>query len=200
VEGNCKYSHVASAVVNSRQGVILKFRTGDWVLKLELPRRHIGTEILSCRTVPPPPLISDFTISESITVISWTRKVLGDRVFGICVPRERFLILSLFRFPFVCNIRILDANSGKALYFIIMACFYWQQFQGRETTFIAKKSTDLLRKASCSNLSLYVTASMSIEVNCLCFNTVQKKDVITATLFLIKTPTARLSQVFTSYA
>jgi hypothetical protein len=102
-------------------------------------------------------------------------------------------------FPFVCDIKILDANSSKALDFIIMACFHWQQFQGREATFIAKKSTDLLREARCSNLSPYVTASMSIEVNYLCFNTVQKKDVITATL-LNKTPTALLSQVFTSYA
>jgi hypothetical protein len=41
-------------------------------------------------------------------------------------------------FPFIRDIKILVANSGKALASIIIAYFYWQQFQGRKATFIAK--------------------------------------------------------------
>jgi hypothetical protein len=100
VEGNCKYSYTESAVADSRQGVILRFRTRDRVLKLKLPRWHTETGMLSCRTVQPPTLISDFTVSES----SGRGIVFGDWVFGTWVPRERFFIISPFRFPFVCDI------------------------------------------------------------------------------------------------
>lgn len=185
VEGNCKYSYAEWAVVDSHQGVILKFRTGDWVLKLELITWHTGTGMLSCRTVQPPTLISDFTISESIMIISGTGIVFGDWEFGIWVPRERFFIISVFRFLVICDINILFANSGKALDSIPPSLLNDPQTCFGKQVAVIFPACDYFNVCR-SKLFVLQYCSEERRINC--------------HTFLNKTPTAWLSQAFMSHA